>query len=184
MGHIDNLMTLDRKKGVLYVLSTSTIMLMLMIFFFYSYIVPKVNEVVNNRLDRAIIDVTTRVNNILVDYQNNNKIFDTIVPEISKRVFSEEISGILKTFSDREKKLIDKTNTYVKVSALIIILIMCGVLYVNKNNGGDISMPVLTLLIFGIFQIFFYKFANLYKYTGSCGYEEIIDTALNNIRIE
>jgi len=189
MSYTDNLITLDTKKGTFSILLTLTIICIFVICTFYSYITPKINETVNTQIDKITIDATTRINNILFDYQSNNKIFDVIVPEISKRVFSDEISGILKTLSDREKTLANKINTYIKVFTLTIIIIMCATLYfVNKSivaDGGDISYPVfisaITLLILGVFQIFFYKYAKSYKYIGSLGNEEIINMALNNI---
>ena len=179
---------MNRKKGTFSILLTLTIIFIFMICFFYSYIIPKIDDAVKEKIDQCAIDATAVINNTLIGHQKNNKISDTLIPDISKRVYSSEISGILKTFSDREKNLVNKINIYIKTFALVIIFIMCCTLYgINKSITGDISYPismsVLTLLIFGMFQIFFYKFAMAYKYQGSFGNEEIIDIALNNISL-
>lgn len=194
MDYIDNLKSPLGKRGVFSILLAVIVVSIFVMFFFYSHTVPTIDNIINKSIDSGIESTTIKLNNVFADYQKTNTIVDAVIPEVYDCVFSKEISGILKTLSNREQKLVKRANTYTKVVGFIIIAIMCIALYfVYKSIRNDIgihgdvgissyiSTAIIILIILSSFQILFYKYASLYKYPGSLGKEELIDIAINNI---
>ena len=95
-----------------------------------------------------------------------------------------EIKGIVDTLEEREAKLAKSINTYTKISALILVLVLLlGVLYFYKNLGSEFSLCNWQIIAANIipvllFQYSFYKLGTKWNYIGSYGNEELISALI------
>lgn len=187
MGYIDNLKHIDGRRGLFTIVLTMTLLMIFEITFFYLLIAPKVEGIMDKKIDKLAKDASDTVNSRTEEIRRKVPVADVVVPEINKRLFNDSMKGIFRTFAEREQILMNKINMYTKITSGLVLVIFFIILYalysgISKEVGSkgslELSTPVLsasfTAGVIIVFQIVFYLFGRQYRYPGSHGKEELL----------
>lgn len=138
---------------------------------FYKVVVPTVKD----QIDKGITKLTN-------DFIFSNSIF-----------FKDVLQGVgslLDVFDERERILTDRLNDYTKYTSILIILVLMILLvfltWFLNSKGNVIGMSsyvniVVTLVLTGVFQYYFYVYGNSFNYMRD---EELNVYLLNGLDLE
>ena len=202
MSFIDSIFTIKCKKGIFTIILTAIMLTIFEAILFYKFEVPNFEDKMKNNITKISKKIASNIN-------NENKIIrenplkDIMLTQKMELVFNDTNEKILKTFADREKKLIDTMNQYTIYTNIVLLLILVIFLYMIWNsikydehigtiiNGNmqnsDMIESILTALFIVViiigFYISFHFFSNSYNYLGSIGNEEVTWDIINEINV-
>ncbi len=191
--------TVEGLHEILTILLVATILTIFEVVFFFNVIAPEVKHEIDMKLKKAAVNIGDAL------FGDRLSVVDSMIPKtaktrVKKMIADTEISpdsiiddnpllDFINTLRDRERELINKTNTYTKVSGVLLIIILVAVIasivFIIKRSGKinkhAIIAAVVTVGLLIVFQYTFYKFGKKYLYTGSYGQEEFLKLVIEKL---
>ena len=112
MKLIDDLFTIKGKKGVFTIILTAVILTIFEMVLFYKVVVPNVENEMANNINKISRSIALNINKLNRSIQTKGPVADMTVSQTTNLVFNDITKGVLKTFSVREKELVDDINKY------------------------------------------------------------------------
>lgn len=191
--------------GLLSILITATILTLLEMVLFYNIIVPDIENTMNNNLNKISTIVADKINESIRDIIypdasiDGRKMFyyEYLAKQYTEKLLpnSEILLNAFNTFRIREKKNLDKLNTYTVMTGgfiILFLLILMAMLIWQLSSIANSNIrqylfqasgsSVMTVLCLAAFQYYFYLFGKDFNFPGKFGNEELMVLIGSNIK--
>ena len=154
-------------RGLFCVILVSTILTIYEVYLFYTNVVPTVQDAI----DGGIRDLAHQLDQ------------HTDVKAIC--LYKNQFSSVYKTLQDQENEYIHTINTYTKVSAVALLVVLVGSLVFIRSIVKQMRpteglqtytwvVGITTVVLIMLFQYGFYFYGRKFKYLSSEGQEELL----------